>query len=147
MSGEIRLAGSGRTPKEILEHLGGSGVVNGHNLALSGLAQTAQSGSDVYPTHRISSLSATFQVAKKEVVLTDLKIVPVQPQGRGEKNTDEAHSWAVTGTVGFDQKLDLQAREPSRGRFYHWTGSLAEPRVTEIPPGQEHPMNASVARK
>lgn len=145
LSGAVRLAGSGRDRNEILEKLGGAGTVTGHNLGLSGLNRIAQSSREGYSLNRIASLSAAFQIAKKEVLLTDLRMIPHEA-ATGEETPEEAPSWKLTGTVGFNGRLNMRVKEPV-GAEYHWTGTLAEPRRREVRPEQEQGLSASVPRK
>jgi AsmA-like protein len=126
LGGQLRLAGAGWDLAEILDHLGGSGEVTGSNLELDGI-DLARGESSLAPVTRINSLSAAFQIAKKEVILRDLKLVPAVRPARGETKP----VLVVTGTVGFDRTLDLMVADKVGTQQFHWSGTLAEPRVGE----------------
>ena len=145
LSGTVRLAASGRDRNEILETLGGAGSVTGHNLTLFKLDGLANAGQELNSIRRMASLSAAFQIARNEALLTDLRVIP-QAAASEEETPDEAHAWRVTGTVGFNGRLNVRVKEPV-GAEYHWTGTLAEPRAREIRPEQEPPLSAAAPRK
>ncbi len=129
LSGNLRLASSGRELQEILDHLGGSGEASGVNLELGGMDLT-QAGGKSEPVTRINSLSSAFQIARKQVFVTELKVVPAAPvaamrPARGEPRAP----LIVTGSVGFDRTLDLLVTEKAGRPGRHWGGTLAEPVV------------------
>ncbi len=131
LGGQLRLAGAGWTLGEIVDHLGGSGEVSGANLEIDGI-DLARGERTAAPVTRINSLAAAFQIAKKEVIVRDLRMVPAGQPLRGEART----VLVVSGAVGFDRTLDLVVAEKSSERTvaqrYHWSGTLTEPLMSEI---------------
>ena len=131
VDGVLRLASSGWNWNEILEHLGGSGEVKGRNLTLRGLELTATPKPDPGAHTSIASLTATYQLSKREVLLSRVELVPLaQPTLRGERAKERA-SWVMSGTIGFDHRLNLLLMERDGDLQYHWAGTLAEPKIAE----------------
>ena len=124
IGGNLRLGGSGWTLPEVLEHLGGSGDATGANVELSGLDLLRGEAKPASLT-RFTSLTTRFQIAKKEVSLVDLKMIPAPLPGalRGEQRG----ALSVSGSVGFDRALDLAVTEREAAQTQHWRGTLAEP--------------------
>ena len=128
----LRLAGEGWNPAEIRDHLGGSGEAAGVNVALQGIDLTRGLSKPNLATY-LASFSASFQIAKKEIVLTELKMVPATPGARPARS-DPRKALLVSGTVGFDRALDLVVAEKAGGQRFHWGGSLLSLRSgSEVP--------------
>ena len=143
LSGVLRLAGEGWNPAEIQDHLGGSGEAAGVNLSLQGIDVTRGLSKPDLAT-RIASLSAAFQIAKKEILLTELKMVPAMPGARPARS-EPRQTLTVSGTVGFDHSLDLVVAEKAGGPRFHWGGNLREPQISEttlsLRSGSEAPVH------
>ena len=127
LSGKLRLSGFGWDLSEILNHLGGSGEATGANLEVSGMGLVRNADGESDSTTRISSLSSAFQIAKKRVQITDMKVFPASPRPKASALL------LITGAVGFDRSLDLLVRGKTADSPYHWGGTLAEPVVGEAP--------------
>ena len=132
LNGSLYLESSGDNLNEILDRLEGSGEATGRSLAILGLDLTgAPSPADSNPATEFASLSASFHIGGREVLLKELRAVTASGQPRDGENPPEMPSLLVTGSVGFDRALDLSVESESSGRQYHWAGTLAEPRLTE----------------
>ena len=129
LSGVLRLAGEGWNAAEIRDHLGGSGEATGANASLFGFDLVRGLSKPDLAT-RLASVSASFQIARKEIVLTDMKMVPAAPGARMARG-EPRQSLQVTGTVGFDRALDVVVAEKAGGQRFHWGGSIQEPQVAE----------------
>ncbi|MBI4465108.1 MAG: hypothetical protein HY647_10425 [Acidobacteria bacterium] len=131
VDGVFRLASSGWNWEEIQKHLGGSGEIKGRNLTLHGLALTEAPVFDPGAHTPIESLAASFQLSKQEVLLTRLEMVPIAPPAlRGERAKDRT-SWVLSGTIGFDNRMNLLVMERDGDLQYHWAGTLAKPTLSE----------------
>ncbi len=132
LNGSHRLESSGGNLNEILDRLEGSGEVAGSDLVLHGLDLSgAPSPADLNPVTGFASLSASFHIGGREVLLEELRAVTGAGTVRGRESAPELPALIVTGSVGFDRTLDLNVRRESGGHQYHWAGTLAEPRLTE----------------
>ncbi|MEE8177732.1 MAG: AsmA-like C-terminal region-containing protein, partial [Acidobacteriota bacterium] len=132
LNGNLNLESSGENLNEILDRLEGSGEVAGSDLAVHGLDLTgAPTMNDPEPVTEIASLSASFQIGGREVLLEQLRAVTGDGTVRVRESAPELPALIVTGSVGFDRTLDLNVGRESGGHQYHWAGTLAEPRLTE----------------
>ncbi|MBI4443340.1 MAG: AsmA family protein [Acidobacteria bacterium] len=123
LSGGLRLASQGSTRQEIAEHWSGSGQASGRNITLHGwnLAAAVQADAATSPSTRLRSFSAHFQVAKREILLQELRLIPAAHP------SDASASYTITGSIGFDQKVELLVQQTPDGPQSHWAGTLTEP--------------------
>ncbi|MBI3935269.1 MAG: AsmA family protein [Acidobacteria bacterium] len=130
VSGELRLAGGGQTPEEIVSQLIGSGEVNGTKIILRG-SHWAEAF-DIAPAAetRLRSFSAGFQVSEKRIHIAEMTVTPARSTHLAENGTVQPSMWSIGGEVGFDHRLDLMVQSDSDGINLHWSGTLDEPQVT-----------------
>lgn len=146
LSGEIRLAGAGRTLEEIREHLGGSGMVSGHHLTIPDWPQAGNPESDPSPAISLSSFHSAFQIERKEFVIRDLRLALATPTVP-EEASSEGSEWIATGSIHFDRRLNLWVRNTAADRYFHWTGIWSEPQIVESAVVPERALNALLSRK
>ncbi|OFW16099.1 MAG: hypothetical protein A3H27_03955 [Acidobacteria bacterium RIFCSPLOWO2_02_FULL_59_13] len=129
LRGNLRLTSQGSSRQEIAERWSGSGQASGRNITLHGwnLAALPQADAATSPSTQIRIFSANFQVAKREILLQELRLIPAANPSVASANQGEAPSYTITGSIGFDQKLDLLVQQKPDGPQYHWAGTLTEP--------------------
>ena len=131
LSGRLRLAGGGLTKADFLDKLGGSGTIESGNLDMDISSQTT--GLDSFPDNRlfIDSLTATFQIMRREIILNDSQLSITIPNLTVDNLPGGNYDWTVTGSIGFDKQLNLLARPEFGSQEYRWAGSLLAPQLTQ----------------
>ncbi|MBI4459504.1 MAG: AsmA family protein [Acidobacteria bacterium] len=131
VDGALRLASSGWNWEEMRERIGGSGEMKGKHLTLHGFVLSEPPAPSSGAHTPIASLATNFQISKQELLLRSLDLtVQAQAVSRGKRGQEWA-SWLVSGTVGFDQRLNLRIKNEDGELQYHWGGTLPDASILE----------------
>jgi hypothetical protein len=139
LNGDLRVQTSGSDWGEMVERLNGSGRLSGEELTLHGVDFARASSAPELPVSNgaasaeenpdtvFHSVEASIEISGGQLRLESVNwLADAPPRGRRTRSP----GFSLSGTVGFDRKLDLIVRREPDSYPVHWGGNLDSPVVT-----------------